>query len=299
LSIAMFNKRGDKDAAKVCYQKALAANPHDPRLLMEHDQLYQRLGASQPERLAVFECHTDLVDRRDDLSVNFAALYNQTGQPETALKVLLSHQFHPWEGGEGQAATQFALANALLGQAALGKGKASKAIEYFDTAQHLPASLGVGRAMPAVQGMIFYKTGLAYEALDKKEEAKMNYEKVLATDAEGAVWQPYSGLTYYAALALKKLGKDSDAETRLQSLRDFAMERLNAEDEGGFYTSIPATLIFEAQPGRDTKIWCNYLIGLANKGLSNLLEARQAFEAVLALDLYNWEAQQELSNLMV
>ena len=297
LSIALYNKRGDKQAAKACYQKALAANPHDPRLLMEHDQLFRRLGASQSDRLAVFERHTDLVDRRDDLSVDFSALYNQTGQPEKALNVLLSHQFHPWEGGEGQAAMQYALAHALLGQAALAKGEASKSIEHFNAAQHHPANLGVGRAMHTVHGMISYYTGLACEALGKPEEATRNFEKVLVADAEAAVWQPYTWLTYFTALALRKLNKDAEAQTRLQGLLDFAMQRLNAGDEGGFFTSAPATFVFEEEPGRETIIWSNYLIGLANKGLGNLPEARKAFEAVLALDAHNWETLRELDGL--
>jgi tetratricopeptide (TPR) repeat protein len=297
LSIALYNKHGNKEAAKTCYQKALAANPHDPRLLMEYDQLYCRLGVSPAERLAVYERHADLVDRRDDLSVDFAALYNQTGQPEKALQVLISHQFHPWEGGEGQAATQYALAHALLGQAALDKGDASRAVEHFDSAQHYPSTLGVGRAMHTVNGLIFYFTGLACEALGRKEDARLNFEKVLASEAEGAMWQPYSWLTYYAALALKKLGKDSDAQTRLKGLQDFATQRLNAEDDGGFFTSVPATMVFEPEPGWDTKIWGNYLIGLANKGLGNLPEARKAFESVLELDPYHWETLRELDGL--
>jgi tetratricopeptide (TPR) repeat protein len=120
---------------------------------------------------------------------------------------------------------------------------------------------------------------------------------VLAADAESAVWQPYSWLTYYAALALKKLGREDEARTRLRGLLDFATQRLNAEDESGFYTSVPATVVFEDEPGREIKIWSHYLIGLANKGLGNLHEARQAFEAVLALDPHNWETLRELNGL--
>jgi tetratricopeptide (TPR) repeat protein len=297
LSIALYNKRGDKQAAKACYQKALAANPHDPRLLMEHDQLYRRLGASTTERLAVFEQHADLVDRRDDLSVDFAALYNQTGQPEKALHVLLSHTFHPWEGGEGQPATQYATAHILLGQAALGKGNAAAALEQFEAAQHYPASLGVGRAMHSVQGMIAYNSGLAYEALGKAEAARSSFDRVLAADAESAVWQPYSWLTYSAALALKKLGREEEARTKLKGLLDFATQRLQADEEGGFFTSVPATIVFEDEPGREERLWSYFLVGLAHKGLGSPAEARKAFQAVLALDPGHWETLREMEEL--
>jgi tetratricopeptide (TPR) repeat protein len=297
LSIALYNKQGEKEKAKACYQQALAANPQDPRLLMEHDQLYRRLGASQVERLAIFEQHADLVERRDDLTVDFAALYNQTGQPLKALAVLASHTFHPWEGGEGQAATQYALAHILLGQAAIGQGDASKALDQYEQAQMPAANLGINRAMHTVHGLIAYYTGLACQALGNPEGAKEKYEKVLAAEAEGSIWQPYSALSYYAALALRILGRDAEAQTRLQGLLEHATQQLNAGDEGGFYTSVPATLVFDPEPGRDTAIWCNYLIGLANKGLGNIPEARKAFEAVLALDPNHWETQQELAAL--
>ncbi len=297
LSIALYNKHGDKQAAKACYQKALAANPHDPRLLMEHDQLYRRLGASTTERLAVFEQHTDLVDRRDDLSVDFAALYNQTGQPEKALQVLLSHTFHPWEGGEGQPATQYALAHALRGQAALEKGDSAAALAQFEAAQHYPASLGVGRAMHSMIGKIAYSTGLAHEALGSAEAARASFDRVLAADAESAVWQPYSWLTYSAALALKKLGREDEARTRLQGLLDFATQRLQADKEGGFFTSVPATVVFEDEHGREEKIWSYFLIGLAHKGLGSPAEARIAFQAVLDLDPSHWETLREMDDL--
>lgn len=297
LSIALYNKRGDMQGAKSCYQKALVANPQDPRLLMEHDQLYRRLGASQSERLAVFATHNDLVDLRDDLSVNFAALYNQTGQPEKALDLLLAHQFHPWEGGEGQAATQYALAHLLLGQAELKKGDISEAIDHFSTAQQYPANLGVGRAMHAIQGMIAFHQGEANEALGRSEDARLNYEKVISADIEASVWQPYTWLTYYTAMAMMKLGKETEARDRLDGLLNYGRRLLSAESEEGFYTSVPDTLVFEAVPGKEAKIWGYYLMGLAYKGLGNMVEARKSFEAVLALDPYNWDAGREMVEL--
>jgi tetratricopeptide (TPR) repeat protein len=122
LGTALYNKRGEKDGVKQCYDQARAANPNDPRLLMEMDQLLQRLGITPSERLAELEENADLVKQRDDLSVSIAELYSQTGHPEKALKILASRRFHAWEGGEGGAAGQYALAHVLLMQASLDGG---------------------------------------------------------------------------------------------------------------------------------------------------------------------------------
>jgi tetratricopeptide (TPR) repeat protein len=296
LSIARYNKRGDKDGAKLAYQQALVANPHDPRQIMEHDQLARRLGAAPADRIFAFEHHLAEVAQRDDLTVDLAALYNQTGQPQKALDLLLNHIFHPWEGGEGQAATQYSLAHLLLGEAAIGTNPHA-ALEHFAAARQHPANLGVGRAMQGVHAVVDFHTAQAYAALGQPDVAAEHYRKVADDEAAAPAWQNFSPLTYYAALALRQLGDEAAAQSKLQALLDHATEQLNADDQGGFYTSIPATVIFEEEPGRAAKITNHYLIGLAHKGLGHAAEARAAFEAVLALDPHHWEAQREMKSL--
>ena len=65
------------------------------------------------------ESYRSLVDRRDDLTVELAALYNQSGRPEEALALLENRIFHPWEGGEGKVAEQYVQAHLMRGRAAL------------------------------------------------------------------------------------------------------------------------------------------------------------------------------------
>ncbi len=297
LGIAYFNRRGEKQAAGKCYKKAFAANPRDPRLLMETGQLMQRLGASQAERLAFMEKYRALVEQRDDLMVNFAMLHNQTGQPEKALEILLSHQFHPWEGGEGRTSGQYVLAHVLLGQAALAKGETAPALEHFKTALEYPKNLGEGRGRGIMDPLAHYFAGETLEALGKVEEAKESFKKVVEADAELAQWLPFSQLAYYAALAMKKLGDDAGCGNKLQGLLDFASNHLTSEEPIGFFTSRPAITVFDEDTKLHNQIDCNYLIGLAQKGLGRSAEARKAFDAVLALDPHHWEARVELQTL--
>jgi tetratricopeptide (TPR) repeat protein len=107
--------RENSRKAAACFNKALAANPNDARVLFERDQLWKRLGKTPKQRLAELERRMDLVNRRDDLCVELASLYNETGRHQRALDVMLSRRFAPWEGGEGRALEQWTRAAKALG----------------------------------------------------------------------------------------------------------------------------------------------------------------------------------------
>ncbi len=82
-------------------------------------------------RLAELESRRDLVDQRDDLTIELVSLYNFTGQSDRALAILLARRFHPWEGGEGLVSGQYVAAHMLLGVEALGGGNAGDALSHF------------------------------------------------------------------------------------------------------------------------------------------------------------------------
>src|SRR6202012_783068 len=123
-------------------ERARAAAPSAARILYEQDQLMKRTGESPELRLSTLKQLNNLVAFRDDLSVEVALLYNQVGQPEEALKVLLSRKFQPWEGGEGLVLSQYVRANLLLGQKALTEHDPKAAIRRFEAAWNLPESIG-------------------------------------------------------------------------------------------------------------------------------------------------------------
>ena len=78
LGIGDFNIHRNARKARAAYERAFQLNPADARLLYERDQLWKRLGEKPSRRLSEMEKHLDLVERRDDLSVELCALYNQT-----------------------------------------------------------------------------------------------------------------------------------------------------------------------------------------------------------------------------
>ncbi len=296
LGIALYNKNGDKDGARRCYDQALAVNAEDPRLLMEMDQLLQRLGASQAERLASLEKQSDLVGRRDDLSITFAELYSQTGQPAKSLDILTRHQFHAWEGGEGGAAGQYAFAQVIQGQAALDEGDLEQALAHFQAAQNPPNNLGVGRGMSMYDLLAWFNTAETLRALDNATGAKDYYRKIIDTEERFTRWGGASALTYYASLSLRVLGQTAASEEKLAALQEFAQQKLEAGSETDFFTSRPTMVVFDDDTQAANQIQGHYLLGLAQLGQGKPVEAAASFKSALNLDPHNWWAKFHLQD---
>ena len=129
LSLGYFNKRHDPEKARRCMERAYMLDESDARVLLELHQLYGKLNYSVEDRFALLDSHRDVAFRRDDLYIEYCTLLNDMGRYEEALRLILSHHFHPWEGGEGRVTTQYAVALTQLGIRALRAGEAEKARE--------------------------------------------------------------------------------------------------------------------------------------------------------------------------
>ena len=167
LGFGYYNIRHDQKSALDAFARARAAAPDDARIAYEQDQLLKRTRKSPERRLATLEHMLEVVALRDDLSVELATLYNQVGQPQESLKVLLSRRFQPWEGGEGLVLAQFVRANLLLGQKALTEHDPNAAIRRFEAAWNLPESIGEAKHLLMNLSMIDYWLGVAHAANPK------------------------------------------------------------------------------------------------------------------------------------
>jgi len=110
-------------------------------VFFELDQLEKRLNRSPRERLARLEQHLDLVERRDDLMIEYITLLNLLGRHDQAYTALLRRRFHPWEGGEGKSTGQYLIS--LVGQARslIAVGEHAQAIERLERALIYPPNL--------------------------------------------------------------------------------------------------------------------------------------------------------------
>ena len=163
LGLGFFNIRHDQEAAVSAYDRAFAADRKDARVLYERDQLWKRVGVTPEKRLAELEQYPMLIASRDDLSVEFVTLLNQTGTPDRALQLLLQRRFQPWEGGEGLVLGQFVRSNLLMGQRALAAGDATAAGAFFLAALRPPQNLGEANHLLANQSEVYYWLGVALQ----------------------------------------------------------------------------------------------------------------------------------------
>ena len=289
LGVAYYNVRHDAGKAAAAYQRAFEANPVDARLLYEMDQLSKRVGRSPAERLTALERRLDLVKQRDDLTLELLTLYNLTDQQQRALEILESRRFHPWEGAEGLVSGAYIWTHAVLGRESLEAGRPAEALAHFEAAQRYPENLGEGKHLLTQENHLHYFSGLAQEAPGGREAAQASFRK--AAEAPST----YSAMTYYQALALRRLGQCEAATSKLRGLLAFATEQMNKEVSIDYFaTSLPNLLLFEEDAQKRNRIDALFLLGLAHEGLGHRREAKEAFAEVLTLDPSHLGARQEL-----
>ncbi len=293
LGIAAYNVHHEPARAIAYYEKAFEVAPQDGRVLSELDQLRARTGVSPEERLGLLEVNLDLVRDRDDLSVDLAALYNQTGRPQEALDYVLSRRFHPWEGGTGRVSRQYVQSCLLLGRAALEAGDAQAALSFFETAlDTYPENLGERKNLLWPDADVHYYVGLAKEALDDDAGAAAAFQQVL--DARGG---EVSETAIYRAKALRAMGQDAEAEAALATMLEKATAQLAEQAKEGIATSVPEFVFAEADMETRRRIHLTYLIGLAQLGLGRTAEARASFEETLEMSPGDANAQARLREI--
>ncbi len=287
LGFGYFNILDDAQRALNAFTRARAADPTDARILYEQDQLLKRTGESLQHRLASFEIRRELVDKRDDLSLELATLYNSTGQPELALEVLLSRPFQPWEGGEGLVLSQFVRAHILLGQRALRERRAKDALRSFQQAWNPPQSLNEARHLLMNLSMIDYWLGIAYQANGLHTEATCHFERAASQrgDFQQMQVQPISEMTCWSALALQKLGRAQEAQILFHEIDNYAIALASQTPKIDYFaTSLPAMLLFEEDLAQRQRVAALFLKAQALFGLGNTEDACTHLEQVLELD---------------
>jgi tetratricopeptide (TPR) repeat protein len=280
LGIAEFNVLHDRDAANRMYERAFAVNTGDARLLYEWDQLKKRARLASPEeRLHSLEEHKELVARRDDLTVEYITLLNQSGRAQSALDQLGARRFSPWEGGEGLVSTQYVNAHLALGREALATGKAGDALQHFEAARDYPWNLGEGKHLLTMERELDYFSGLAAEQLGDLKLARRYWSAAAAP-------LPAQGIhSYFQALALGALGNEKAARDVLLSLAEFAQRQMRIKPKIDYFaTSLPNMLLFDDDIEKRNQIDSQLLSALASHGLGDFKTAVGQLEQVLTED---------------
>jgi len=276
LALAYFNKQNEPKIALAELEKAFALDESDSRILMELDQLYKRMNFTSETRLQKLEKHPGLVDNRDDLYLERATLCNQLGQYEKAFELIMSRQFHPWEGGEGKVTGQYVFSLTEMAKKAIQDKEFGKAIDLLTKAQTYPENLGEGKLTGAQENAIFYWLGNAYSGLGENEKACQYWEI-----ASSGISEPVPAIfyndqqpdtIYYQGLALIQLGQTDEAKARFNKLIDFGKAHLNDEFKLDYFAvSLPDLQIWEDDLTKRNRQNCMNLIGLGEIGKKSLM----------------------------
>ncbi|MGA2175792.1 MAG: DUF5107 domain-containing protein [Verrucomicrobiota bacterium] len=287
LGIAYFNVSKNPGRSRRAYDKALAANPDDARLLFERDQLCKRLGDPPAKRLAELEKYPRLVRRRDDLCLELCALYNQTGRHEKACEILAARKFQPWEGGEGLALGQHVRTRLALGRTALAAGDAARAASHFHLALQSPENLGEARHLLANQSDAHYWLGSALAAAGEKARAREHWRAAadFRGDFQEMSCRSFSEMTYYSALAWRRLGRKARAAKLFRDLLAYARRLRRAPAAIDYFaTSLPAMLLFEDDLPFRQETAALFLQAQAQLGLGAVRASEKLLTEVLRRD---------------
>lgn len=287
LGIGYFNIRRQPARARKAYDRAFRANPGDARLLFERDQLWKRLGEKPTRRLRALERHPDLIRQRDDLSVELAALYNQTGAHEQALQLVTARKFQPWEGGEGGPLGQWVRSHLALGRQALAARNAAKARDHFAAALTAPENLGEAKHLLANQSDIHYWLGCALVTLGATAEAQQHWRAAASFkgDFQEMSVRAFSEMTYYSALAWEKLGQATKASKLLRELDAYARNLKQSRAKVDYFaTSLPTMLLFDDDLQFRQETTALFLQAQAQLGLNRKTRAKKSLVAVLKRD---------------
>lgn len=300
LALAYYNKKHDADKALCAMEQAFRLDDTDGRILMELDQLYKKLRYPHDKRLAFLEQYRQLVDERDDLSIERITLLNQLGRYQEAKEAISARKFHPWEGGEGKVTGQYVTCRVELAKIAIKEKKYAEAIDLLQEAEEYPENLGEGKLSMAEENDIHYFLGCAYQGLEDEENAIKYFNKATHGSSEPAIAFFYNDQQpdkiFYQGLAWKKLGREDKARSCFNKLIKHGEAHLfDTVKIDYFAVSLPDLLIWEDDLNERNKIHCNLVMGLGYLGLGEKDKARKFLGEVCSLDLNHQVAKTHLT----
>ena len=287
IGIGAYNSRHNVTLALDAYNKAVELDPTDPRLLYERDQLWKRAGILPQQRLDVLMGHQELLDQRDELLLEYCTLLNQLGRPDETAAKLYTHNFQPWEGGEGMALGLHVRLNLLLGQKALAECNPVKACHYFEKALSSPENLGEAKHLIANQSDIHYWLGLALSKNSDIAKARKHWQIAAETkgDFQTMEVRQFSEMTYYSALSMKQLGQVAEANKLLKSLKEYAEDLMTQKAKIDYFaTSLPNMLLFDEDLDQSQQIRASFLKAQACYGTGDTAQALDLCQNIVKKD---------------
>lgn len=288
LALAYYNKTKDFTKARAFLEEAFALDKNDSRILYELDQLYKRINLPLEERRILIENNYRLVTERDDFFIEYITILNNLGNYKKAYQLLLSRQFHIWEGGEGLVVEQYTFALKSLAKIAMVHKKYEDAISHLEMAKIYPHSLGEGKLMNAQENEINYYLGVCHQKLSLESKEYFHLASTGTKEPSAAMFyndaKPDS--IFFQGMALQKLGKKSEALELFKTLTIYGEKHIDDLIKVDYFAiSLPSFLIFNEDLQRSNRVHCNYLIGLGLLGQKNTQNSKPYFDEVHKEDI--------------
>lgn len=289
LALAYFNKCGKEQDGVALMEKALALNPEDPRMLMELDQLYKRLGrdhAARLENLRKVDCLTAM---RDDLCLEEATLLNSLGHYAEAKEIVDNRKFHPWEGGEGKVTAQYQFSRAEMAKHAIAEKNYKEAERLLTECLVYPENLGEGKLEGAQDNDFHYLLGIIAKNLGDEHKAVEHFIHALEGPTEPAEALYYNDAKpdkiFYQGLAHRALGDEGKACGAFHRLKSFGEKKLFEPVKLDYFAvSLPDLLIWDDDLQRRNTVHCHYLMALGCYGLGETERAILEIGRVMEMD---------------
>ena len=286
LSLLCYNVKKDGHLALKLIEKAFEIDKTDARVLYELDLLKKKTGVPSAQRLEYLCKYFDLVKSRDDLYLEYITLLNLRSEYDEALRLILSHRFHPWEGGEGKVPEQYIFSNIAIAVNEIRRGNIQKAIGYLHKTFDYPQNLGEGKLYGAQENRQNYLLGVCYEALGDMTQANEYFQK-----ASIGICEPASAVYYndqppetifYQGMALMKLRRTDEAENIFQKLVSYADNHINDNIKIDYFAvSLPDFLVFEDDLNEKNRSHCSFMKAMGLYGMGKKDESKKLFEESL------------------
>ena len=283
LGWACYKIRQDIPGAIRYYEKAVALDPDDQRLLYELDLVYADGRVAPEKRLKILQDHHQAIADNDvaDALAREVMLLVQLGRYDEALEAANDYYFRQWEG-VSKAYASYVDAHLLRGCEYTREGNTEAALEDYLAALEYPENMMVAEPYRGGRSaQVDYFIGTAYEKMGDLDKAKDHYLKSSTKRQQ----QDLSDIHFYKALALKKLNNTEEAGEIFEGLILLGRNSLENPEEDFF------AKFGERQTADDKKADAHYLMGLGYLGQGDRISAENEFAEALRLNLNHiWAA---------
>lgn len=285
LAALYYSHLGQKGKVIPLLKKALELCPESKQLVYECAYVSAKLGVNPRERIRfIFDNCTGIM--RDDVCIELARAYNQSGEYKKAIELFNSHVFVPCEGGEHAVAEQYMFAHYGAGRKLMSESKYAEAAEHFEKAQILPQNLGAGlwNECRLVPHQFYYAE--CCKKIGRYNEAEKIYDHILELRIDYFSNMHLPELPYYQAIAYTEKGDFLSGRALIDNYQKKWNEAIKKEDAGYFGTT-PFFISYCDNPKMARKAYYSYLLGFAYRFMKMPEKSREMFKNAADCDKAN------------